>query len=195
MLTVLLMAFALIALGAALAVVTAKNPVRAVMALIVAFVATAGIWMALHAEYLSLALIVVYVGAVMVLFLFVVMMLDIDVAGRRQGFVRFWPLVLLVPVAWAALLYRALRLQLVTPPPQAVAPDSDDIAALGNALFNHYLYAFEAAAVLLLAAMIAAIMLTFRRKETPTKKQRIKDQLAVSAKSRLRLINLKDNQP
>jgi len=147
-------------------VIFSKNPVKAVLFLVLTFLATAGLWMLLEAEFLSVTLILVYVGAVMVLFLFVVMMLDIELASIREGFARFLPLGIAVAVLVViGLMYavgsRNFGLDIVAlPAPHAV--EFSNIKNLGILLYTRFLYPFELAGVLLLVAIIAAISLTFR---------------------------------
>jgi len=156
--------FAALAAGSAVSVVTARNPVRSVLSLVVTFFAMAGIWMLLETEFLSLILLLVYVGAVMTLFLFVVMMLNIDREQKQSGFVKYLPFCLLL----VALLI-GMMLTVVGPrffgaheAPASAAEDYSNITVLGDALYTTYAYPFELAGVILLAAIIAAITLTFR---------------------------------
>lgn len=187
---VLFVILAAIAAISGLLVVTSRHPVKAVLSLVVTFVATAGTWMLLQAEFLSLVLIVVYVGAVMVLFLFVVMMLNVEAAGKRPGFVRYWPLALGVAVLFFYLLVNLIK-------PMAVgAPISDwnfsqsNVLQVGMALFSYYLYPLVLAGVILLAAMVAAIALTLRAKPRNEKAQKVAEQVKVKASDRLRMVDL-----
>ncbi len=189
-LNILFAIFALIAVLSGLSVVTARNPVKAVLSLIVCFVATAGTWMLLQAEFLSLVLIVVYVGAVMVLFLFVVMMLDVDKAEKKSGLVVYWPIAGLLGVALYCLILSFIgHLTLPNTPPNWNMNESN-VVQVGLNLFSADLYPFEIAAVILLAAMIAAIALTFRGRNPNTKSQRISAQVRVKAKDRLKLVDI-----
>lgn len=159
-------AFSALAIFAASMVVVSKNPVRAVLFLVLTFFATAGLWVLLHAEFLAITLVLVYVGAVMVLFLFVVMMLDVDLSAVREGFSRFLPLGLLV----AALVVFGLIFAVgakqfgihIVPIPPAQAANFSQVEQLGIRLYTEFLYPLELAGVLLLVAIIAAISLTFR---------------------------------
>jgi NADH-quinone oxidoreductase subunit J len=160
--------FAAITVAAAGMVVTRRNPVHAVLWLVLAFVASAGLWMLMEAEFLAIALVLVYVGAVMVLFLFVVMMLDIEVAALKAQFIRYLPLGLLVAAVMLVEIF------LVVGPgtfglehfakPAARAADYSNTAELGMVLYTVYMYPFEIAAVILLVAIVAAIRLTLRRR-------------------------------
>lgn len=190
--TVFFYLFATIAVISALCVVTARNPVKSVLALVVTFIAMAGNWMLLQAEFLSLVLVVVYVGAVMVLFLFVVMMLDVEHSERREGFVAYWPFaVVLAAVLFGLLvsLFRAFPLAMVT---NTWNLNNSNLPQVGLNLFTAQLYPFEIAALILLVAMIAAISLTFRGRQKTDKGQVISRQLKVSAKDRLKLLDLDD---
>lgn len=180
---ILFYVFASIAVIAAGMVVTRRNPVHAVLYLVLAFVASAGLWILLEAEFLAIALVLVYVGAVMVLFLFVVMMLDIDVAAMRAQFIRYLPLGLLIAVVMLVEIF------LVVGPdtfgleqfakPQARPADYSNTSELGMVLYTVYMYPFEIAAVILLVAIVAAIRLTLRRRpdtkyEDPARQVRVK---------------------
>ena len=160
-------AFSAVAIFAALMVIVSKHPVRAVLFLVLTFFATAGLWMFLEAEFLSVTLVLVYVGAVMVLFLFVVMMLDVELASIREGFARYLPLGLAVSaVVTVGLIYvvgaKNFGLDKIPLPKSPVGIGYSNVQALGTELYTHYLYPFLLAGVLLLVAMVAAISLTFR---------------------------------
>ena len=188
--TILFIIFALIALLSGLMVVTARHPVKAVLSLVVAFVATAGTWMLLEAEFLSLVLVVVYVGAVMVLFLFVVMMLDVEKASIKANFVDYWPFAAVVAVLFFVMLVNLIgHMRLATPAPSLVF-DVSNVLQIGLALFTYYLYPFELAAVILLVAMIAAIALTFRGARPGKKTQVTSEQVKVKASDRLRMVDM-----
>jgi NADH-quinone oxidoreductase subunit J len=185
--------YAATAVFSALMVVSATNTVRATLFLVQTFFATAGLWMLLHAEFLALILILVYVGAVMTLFLFVVMMLNIDTIGLREGFTRYYPIGMMVVIIVVSLLVLVLgpnhfgltRMPLPAPTPA----DFSNIASLGDVLYTKYAYPFEVAAVLLLTAIIAAISLTYRYKK-PHKSQRVSAQIAVRPEDRLRIVKM-----
>ncbi len=193
MISFLFYVFAAILILAALRVVTTRNPVHAALYLVLAFVACSGLWLLLEAEFLAVVLVLVYVGAVMVLFLFVVMMLDIKVAELREGFIRYLPLGLLVAVAMAAQLIVVVggeRFGLKSFPfPAAHSVDFSNTKALGELLFTAYLYPFEIASMVLLVAIIAAISLNFRRRQG-VKKQNPAEQVKVRAADRIRIIKM-----
>jgi NADH-quinone oxidoreductase subunit J len=160
--------FAAITVFAAGMVVTRRNPVYAVLYLVLAFFATAALWLLLEAEFLAIVLVLVYVGAVMVLFLFVVMMLDIDLAAVRAQFIRWLPVGVLIALVMAFNMFLVLGpsnfgLEVFAKPAPQPA-DYNNTAALGMALFTDYLLQFEIAAVILLVAIVAAIRLTLRRR-------------------------------
>jgi len=192
--TILFYIFSCISVLGALLVITASNPVKAVLSLVMTFVAAACTWLLIHAEFLALILIVVYVGAVMVLFLFVVMMLDVDQVKQQRQVVRYWPLALSVAVGISALLIIALGPQHFDlsqyPQPPTPSAHFSTIKQLGGALYNYYLYPFELAAVILLSAMVSAIALTFRGRRQRTRAQIPARQIAVDAKSRLSVVKM-----
>jgi len=161
--------FAAILVFAALRVITARNPVHAALFLVLAFCTSAGIWIQLEAEFLGIALILVYVGAVMVLFLFVVMMLDINLERLREGFWSYLPIgavVALLLVAEMALVLSGPYFGLSEAPRPASSPAGySNTKELGRLLYTDYVYPFELAAVILLVAIVAAIALTLRRRK------------------------------
>lgn len=185
--------FAATAVFSALFVVAAKNPVHGVLFLVLTFFASAGIWMILNAEFLSLILVLVYVGAVMTLFLFVVMMLSIKNVDRHEGFVRYLPfaaLIVLMIVGGIVMVVHSSSSHfqhLSTPAPKS--SDYSNIAELGTVLYTNYVYPFETAAVLLLTAIVAAIALTHRKPEG-RKSQVVQDQIAVKRDRRVQLIKM-----
>lgn len=190
--------FSSVALISAVAVVTVHNPVRSVLSLVVTFFATAGLWMILRAEFLSLILVLVYVGAVMTLFLFVIMMLNIDKESKQSGFVRYFSFGLIVVLVMTGLLAAAVgphyfgikQMPIPGPDPE----NYNNLKLLGEVLYTHYVYAFEVAGVLLLAAIIAAITLTHRG-PIRRKVQIPSEQIAVRPSDRVRLVRLtKDDQ-
>ncbi len=160
--------FATILVGASLAVIVARNPVHSVLFLILAFVCAAGLFLILGAEFLAMILVVVYVGAVAVLFLFIVMLLDVDFARMRQGFVEYLPQGILIALVVGAELVYVVSGWGVSPKAAAAATPSGTLsntAALGEVLYTHYFYFFQAAGMILLTAMIGAIVLTLHHKE------------------------------
>ncbi len=176
--------FSAVAIGSAVMVVGARNPVHSVLFLILAFFNAAGLFILLGAEFLAMILVVVYVGAVAVLFLFVVMMLDVDFVELRQGFLNYLPVGALVAVVLLAELLIVLAGWVFAPDvPMAVAvpiPNPDEVsntAALGRVLYTQYIYLFQASGLVLLVAMVGAIVLTLRHKEG-VKRQAIGDQVA-----------------
>ena len=180
--------FGAILLGSALAVILVRNPVHAALFLVLAFVNAAGLWLLLYAEFLAITLVLVYVGAVMVLFLFVVMMLDINLDRLREGFWSNLPLAAGVGILMAAeMVLLVMRATQPETSPGAPPPGFSNTKALGHVLYTDYVYAFELAAVVLLVAIVAAIAITLRsRKET--KYQDPSAQLAVKASDRLRIV-------
>ena len=193
MTTLLFYVFGAILVLAALGVITARNPVHCALFLVFAFLNSAVIWLLLEAEFLAVTLIVVYVGAVMVLWLFVVMMLDIDVTKLRQGFTRYAPLgalIALIVVAQIGVVVWVRHLGLPEVAAQVPKPQGySNTAELGYLLYTQYLYPFEVAAVILLVAIVAAITLTMRRRPGQ-KVQDIGAQVAVRAKDRLRVVKM-----
>ena len=193
MVTILFYLFGAILVLAALGVITARNPVHCALFLVFAFLNSSVIWLLLEAEFLAVTLVVVYVGAVMVLWLFVVMMLDIDVATLRQGFTRYAPLgalIALIVVAQIGVVVWVRRLGLEEIPAQLPKPAGySNTAELGQLLYTQYLYPFEVAAVILLVAIVAAITLTMR-KRAGQKVQDIAAQVAVRARDRLKVVKM-----
>ncbi|KHD06735.1 NADH:ubiquinone oxidoreductase subunit J [Candidatus Thiomargarita nelsonii] len=180
--------FALILIFAASRVITVRNPIHAALFLVLAFFSSAAIWLLLHAEFLAIVLILVYVGAVMVLFLFVLMMLDINVAPLREGFVRYLPVAAFVGVLILVEMILVLVGWHQAPPPE-VAAALPNTKALGLVLYTDYVYPFEIAAAILLVAMIAAIALTMRP-HTRAKYQKPEEQVRVRREDRVRLVKM-----
>jgi NADH-quinone oxidoreductase subunit J len=190
---ILFYAFSAVLVVAALGVITARNPVHAALFLVLAFFNSAVLWLLMEAEFLAIVLVLVYVGAVMVLFLFVVMMLDINVAQMREGFTRYAPLgiviAILVVVEIGSVVW-VKRLGIEAAPAVATAAEGySNTQALGELLYTKYLYPFELAAVLLLLAIVAAISLTMRPRRG-AKTQDIAAQVSVRAKDRIRLVKM-----
>jgi len=183
--------FAAVAVFAALRVITARNPLHAVLYLVLTFVSSAGIWMLLEAEFLAITLVLVYVGAVMVLFLFVVMMMDINIEQMRKGFLRWLPVGLLlaglivVQMVWVL---GAKETSAGMTPVQHAANYSNT-KELGRLIYTDYVYPFELAAVLLLVAMVSAIALSLRKRRD-SKRQDISKQVKVRKQDRLRVVSV-----
>jgi NADH-quinone oxidoreductase subunit J len=183
--------FSAVLIFAAVRVITARNPVHAALFLVLAFFTSAGIWLLLQAEFLAIALVLVYVGAVMVLFLFVVMMLDINLARLREGFWNYLPLgavvaLLLVAEMVLVLISRySLLVDMPSPPP--LPAGYSNTKELGLLLYSEYVYPFEIAAVILLVAIVAAIALTLRRRKH-TKYIDPAKQIAVRRADRVRIV-------
>jgi NADH-quinone oxidoreductase subunit J len=190
--------FSAILLFAAFRVITARNPVYAALFLVLAFFQAAAVWLLLRAEFLAITLVLVYVGAVMVLFLFVVMMLDINVDSLRAGFWRHFPLAatigVVIALEMAAVLMGGFRMgeEPRSVPVQAAvqgAAQYSNTKELGKLLYTQYLYPLQIAAVLLLVAIIAAIALTLRQRKD-TKKTDPSEQVRVKARDRLRIVQI-----
>ncbi|MFZ3018060.1 MAG: NADH-quinone oxidoreductase subunit J [Gallionella sp.] len=189
--TIVFYIFAALTVFAALRVITARNPMHAVLFLVLAFISSSGIWLLLEAEFLAITLVLVYVGAVMVLFLFVVMMLDINLVRLREGFWRWLP--------FGAVLAGLMVFQMVWVlggidsiggiEPVKHAADYSNTKELGRLIYTDYVYAFELAAVLLLIAMVAAIALTLRRRKD-SRSQNVADQVAVKRNDRVRIVKM-----
>ena len=191
--TALFYVFAAVLLFASFRVITARSPVYAALFLVLAFFNAACIWMLLRAEFLAIALVLVYVGAVMVLFLFVVMMLDVGSEALRTGFWTHFPAAALVGVVialeMAAVLLPGFRLT-DAPMPDAAALKLGNTKMLGIEVYTKYLYPLQIAAVLLLVAIIAAIALTLRQRKD-SKYQNPSDQVRVRAADRMRIVQMK----
>ncbi|KAF1701347.1 MULTISPECIES: NADH-quinone oxidoreductase subunit J [Pseudoxanthomonas] len=192
-------AFAATAVVSAGAVISVRNPVNAVLCLILTFFSVACVWLLVGAEFLGVALILVYVGAVMVLFLFVVMMLDIDVAALREGWVRFLPVGLVVAVVMLVQMLSLIgvKMRAAAPFPDnaaSVAADTSNTKWLAEHLFTGFILPFEFAAVILTVAVVAAVMLTLR-KRTGIKTQNPSEQSRVKAGDRLRMVSMPAEKP
>jgi NADH-quinone oxidoreductase subunit J len=188
--------FAGICIAAAFMVIAAKNPVHSVLFLILAFINAAGLFVLLGAEFLALILIVVYVGAVAVLFLFVVMMLDVDFAELRQGFLQYLPVGALVGVILLVELVLVLGGALVSPEtvgataaPMPPLEETSNIAALGALLYTRYIFFFQVAGLVLLVAMVGAIVLTLRHK-VGIKRQDIARQVARTPETAVEVVHV-----
>jgi len=186
--------FAAIMVFAAARVITASNPVHAAMYLVLTFFTCAAIWLLLEAEFLAITLVLVYVGAVMVLFLFVVMMLDVNVVPLREGFVRYLPVGILVGLTmFIEMLFlitqRYFKAEQFPIPDRASAEAMSNTETLGRLLYSEYLFQFEIAAIILLVAIVAAISLTMRRRPN-TKYQTPSEQVQVTKQDRLRVVKM-----
>lgn len=181
--------FSAIMLFAAFRVITARNPIHAVLFLVLTFFQASMIWMLLKAEFLSITLILVYVGAVMVLFLFVVMMMDINMENLRRDFWKHFPFAALVGVVIALEMSAVLMggFRVVDEPSTAVVAGASNTKELGKLLYTQYIYPLEVAAAILLVAMIAAIALTLRARKD-SRFIHVSDQVRVKAKDRLSVV-------
>jgi len=192
--------FAGMCIAAAFMVIAAKNPVHSVLFLILAFVNAAGLFILLGAEFLAMILVIVYVGAVAVLFLFVVMMLDVDFAQLRQGFLQYLPIgaflaivllteLVLVVGTWA--IQGTVQQAIASPtPPIAQVPNTE---ALGHVLYTQYVYFFQAAGIVLLVAMVGAIVLTLRHKPN-VRRQNIARQVERSKATAVEVVKVRPGQ-
>lgn len=196
--TIAFYVFAFIAVASAVMVIAARNPVHSVLFLILTFFNAAGLFVLMGAEFVAMILVIVYVGAVAVLFLFVVMMLDVDFAELREGFLQYMPFgaligfillleLLLVVGAWTI----APEAAALTASPTPILTDVTNTEAIGRVLYTDYVYYFQASGMILLVAMIGAIVLTLRHKEG-VKRQSIAQQVA---RTREQAVELKDVKP
>jgi NADH-quinone oxidoreductase subunit J len=189
--------FSVVLIAAAIGVIFSRNPVHAVMFLVLAFFQSAVLWIMAEAEFLGIVLVLVYVGAVMVLFLFVVMMLDINVEAIRRALPRYAPLGIGVALLMAIELIQLIWLRSggdALPDGFVAYPEGySNTKALGSVLYTEHVYAFEIAAVVLLLAIVAAITLTMR-KRPGLKVQNIAAQVAVQAKDRVRVVKMKSEK-
>jgi NADH-quinone oxidoreductase subunit J len=192
--------FAFVAVASAFMVISARNPVHSVLFLILVFFNAAGLFLLTGAEFLAMILLVVYIGAVAVLFLFVVMMLDIDFAELRSGFLQYAPVGALIGLILAAELVLVIGGSVLTPeaaksitmpiPSPAVRTNT---AALGDVLYTHYVYFFQVSGLVLLVAMIGAIVLTLRHREN-VKRQDISKQVARTPATAVEVVKVKPGQ-
>jgi NADH-quinone oxidoreductase subunit J len=178
-------------------VITVRNPVHAAMLMVLCFVTTSALWLLLEAEFLAITLVLVYVGAVMVLFLFVVMMLDINIARMREGFARYLPIGAIVAATAVAIMGLAVGRNNFGldkwPAPAAKAADYSNTRELGEQLYTTYVYPFEIASVVLLVAIVAAIALTLRTRPG-TRYQKIEEQVMVKKEDRLRVVQVESEE-
>ena len=194
--TALFYVFSAITVYAALRVITARNPVHAVLHLVLAFFTTGALWILLQAEFLAIALVMVYVGAVMVLFLFVVMMLDINIERLRKGFWNHLWLGAIIGALMVGEMIAVLSAKyfgLDSMPAQVAAADRSNTKELGRLLFTDYVYPFELASVVLLVAIIAAVVLTMRRRQGVRYLDPAK-QIAVNHRDRIRVVAMKSER-
>jgi NADH-quinone oxidoreductase subunit J len=188
--------FAVLAIASGFMVVAVKNPVHAVLFLILAFFNAAGLFVLLGAEFLAMILIVVYVGAVLVLFLFVVMMLDVDFAELKAGFLRYLPVGATVGILFLVELLFVLGAWVTAPAIVAQAPTAAGVsntAALGQILYTKYVYLFEAAGLILLVAMIGAIVLTLQHREA-VRRQSVAAQVARTRETGLEVVKVESGR-
>jgi len=190
-------AFSTLMVVAALGVVSSRNPVHSVLFLVLTFFASSAIWLLLEAEFLAITLVLVYVGAVMVLFLFVVMMLDINVTRMREGLMRYAPFGIAIAILLIVQMVMVVGpeqfgLQ-AFPVPESHAADYSNTKELGRVLYTDYVYAFELASVILLVAIVAAIALTMRRRPN-TRYQKPGEQMKVLKEDRLRVVKMKSEE-
>ena len=185
--------FSAVLVASALGVITARNPVHSALLLVLAFFASAGLWLLLEAEFLAITLVLVYVGAVMVLFLFVVMMLDINLAQLREGFWKWFPFGLLLGLLMSiemAMVLTGKQFGVDELPTPTVRPaDYSNTKELGRLIYTEYVYAFELAAVILLVAIVAAIALTLRQRGG-SKSMDVAKQVAVKREDRIRVVSM-----
>ncbi|PIT75360.1 NADH-quinone oxidoreductase subunit J [Limnohabitans sp. B9-3] len=190
--------FSAVMLFAAFRVITARNPVHAALYLVLAFFQASGVWMLLRAEFLSITLVLVYVGAVMVLFLFVVMMLDINMDSIRQGFWKHFPLAAtmgaVIALELAAVLLGGFRIREPQVQATAGAVQVSNTKELGVLLYTEYLYPVQIAALILFVALVAAIALTLRTRKD-SKYQNPADQVRVKARDRVALVKMDAVKP
>ncbi len=189
--------FAVILVGASLAVITVRNPVFAALFLVLAFFTSAGVWLLMEAEFLAITLVLVYVGAVMVLFLFVVMMLDINLVPLKEGFIKYLPVGVAVGIIIIA------QMAFILGPenfgleqfalPDRHGADYSNTKELGSILYTVYVYPFEIASVILVVAIIAAIALTLR-KRPEVKSQDVSQQVRVRRNDRVRMVKMPAEQ-
>ncbi len=190
---ILFYAFATVLIGSAIGVISARNSVHAALWLVLTFFTSACIWLLLHAEFLAIALVLVYVGAVMVLFLFVVMMLDVKIDPERQGFVRHLPVGLLVAGLMLAEMLGLIGIRKLNDSgglvDAAAAQGLSNTEWLGRALFSEYILPFEIAAVILTVAIVAAVALTLRHRPN-VRAQDPAAQAAVRSQDRIRVVDM-----
>jgi len=184
----------LVLIASGLSVITSRNPVTAALSLVLAFFNAAGIWLLLQAEFLAIALVLVYVGAVMVLFLFVVMMLDINLDKLREGFWDYLPIAGFIGILMMVEMVMVFKTkQFNLPTLSETLPNASNTELIGNTLYSDYVLPFELASVVLLIAIVSAIALTLRDRKD-SKKTNPADQIAVKRKDRVRLVQMKSEE-
>ena len=186
--------FAVVLISSAVMVITLRNPVHAVLFLALTFFTSAILWMMMQAEFLALVLIFIYVGAIMTLFLFVVMMLNINLSEMQEKFVRFLPfsliaILLLITIIAVVVSFHHFRVVAMFSLP-FIPANFSNVRAIGVLLYTNYLYPFEIAAVILLVAIIAAITLAFYGRRLDVKAQKVSEQLKVKKINRLRVVKI-----
>jgi NADH-quinone oxidoreductase subunit J len=184
----------LVLIASGLSVITSRNPVTAALSLVLAFFNAAGIWLLLQAEFLAIALVLVYVGAVMVLFLFVVMMLDINLDKLREGFWDYLPIAGFIGILMMVEMVMVFKTkQFNLPTLSETLPNASNTELIGNTLYSDYVLPFELASVVLLIAIVSAIALTLRDRKD-SKKTNPADQIEVKRKDRVRLVQMKSEE-
>lgn len=187
--TALFYAFAGILVVSAIAIITARNPVHAVFCMVLCFFTTAGLWLLLRAEFLAIVLVLIYVGAVMVLFLFVVMTLDVNIEQLRGGIWKNLPIALAVGGIMLFEMVAVLTHRYFGAPPADPHSGYSNTKALGRLLYTQYVYAFEIAGVILLVAIVATIALTHRKRKD-RRRQNPSEQVRVRREDRVRLVSM-----
>jgi NADH-quinone oxidoreductase subunit J len=194
----LFICLAAITILGALMVISSRNPVKAVLSLVLTFVGASGLWLTMQAEFLALVLVVVYVGAVMVLFMFVVMMLNIEEEKTRKKYMSYWVIAFLAALILFGLLYYVIGLQAFdlkhVPMAKMHSQGYSNVTVLADRLFKDFVYPFEVVGAILLVAMISAITLAYRGPSKSAKRQKISAQIAVDPKKRVKLVNLKSEK-
>jgi NADH-quinone oxidoreductase subunit J len=187
--------FSLVSILSASQVILSRNPVKSVLSLVLCFFSTAILWMLCECEFLSIVLILVYVGAVMVLFLFVIMMLDVKISFLKEGLVKYLPLGIGVAILFVlGIVYSITYNTIISCKTFSAYPEGyNNVKILGEVLFTEYIYPFEISGIILLVAMIAAISLTFRGTQV-RKHQDVTEQIRVKAKERVKLVDIKENE-
>ncbi len=187
--------FSTILVLSACGVITMRNPVHAALFMVLCFITSSALWLLLEAEFLAIALVLVYVGAVMVLFLFVVMMLDINLAKLREGFASYLPLGLVVAGVTIGVMWVAANRDTFgnMPVPERLSANESNTRMLGEQLYTTYVYPFEIAAVILLVAIVAAITLTMRHR-SDTRYQKIEKQVRVKRDDRVRMVKMNSEE-